>query len=432
MGWIASFFVALLTGVVSLFMGAFIGERCVRWYRISSFEGGSGYFMIAIALLGGIAGFVLSLITCRIVAGSAEPGFLKGLGYSMGLAVGIASVVLLLARLNGDIPPEIDGQELTLEVEVRLPVQDQAKPVATKDKDYIWFTSINSLSHVSRGQRHAILNVEKARHEGGRWIIPASVFLFTQRGDRGLSAYMNGVEIGGFIIPLPARPGREYLEWSRWLPVALNGTEPWPDDRVSYRFRVALIVPPPPAPDPEDEETAAYQQLTPEAPLAEWLQYLRPDIAMTRFNEIMDQVNRRPDELVELIRSDEEETRERALFAVTAMRPITEGVRDAVLAEAKNVADGVRRFNTLAEDDPDFYNLALTLRSRFSYWHRAWWSVHLALKLDGAPPVKEILDLAEVRAKDTSMSEIVANATAHLEGVEKLKSSSEDTRPESK
>src|ERR1043166_8226881 len=97
MSWISSVVVALLTGGLALFVAGCVAGACVSWYRISGFEGGSGYFMGAIALLGGIAGMFIGLITSRLVAASPAPGFFKSLGLSWGIVLGIAGVATLIA-----------------------------------------------------------------------------------------------------------------------------------------------------------------------------------------------------------------------------------------------------------------------------------------------------------------------------------------------
>jgi hypothetical protein len=43
----------------------------------------------------------------------------------------------------------------------------------------------------------------------------------------------------GFIVPLPAYPGKDYLQWSEWGPHARAGEPPLPDG-VTYRFKVVL------------------------------------------------------------------------------------------------------------------------------------------------------------------------------------------------
>ena len=121
MSWPSSFFVAVLTGVVGLLVSGVIASLAASWYRVPSFEAQSAAFMVSLAILGLIGGFVIGLVTSRVVAGGADPGFLKALGTSQGVLLGIIAVVGVTARLLSDVPPTIDGEALMLTVEVRWP-----------------------------------------------------------------------------------------------------------------------------------------------------------------------------------------------------------------------------------------------------------------------------------------------------------------------
>src|SRR5438128_3134474 len=104
MSWIASVFVAVLTGTLALFVAGFIGALTARWFHISSFEGGAGYHMLAIAILGGMVGVLLGFIISRLAGGPSASGFFKGLGYAWGavLVIGAVStgICFLLAEIS--------------------------------------------------------------------------------------------------------------------------------------------------------------------------------------------------------------------------------------------------------------------------------------------------------------------------------------------
>ena len=51
MHWLAIIFFGLLTGLIGAVYGGFIANLSVTWLRISSFEGGSGYFVVFMILL---------------------------------------------------------------------------------------------------------------------------------------------------------------------------------------------------------------------------------------------------------------------------------------------------------------------------------------------------------------------------------------------
>jgi hypothetical protein len=160
-----------------------------------------------------------------------------------------------------------------------------------------------------------------------------------------------------------------------------------------------------------------FAALKPEAPLSDWLAFFEPRAPEQRLTAIATVAHQRPAELAQLIRSPDSRLREPALSAVEWFTQVPPEVSEAVLAEGRAVATGVRRFNEMKTDETGFREVQVELRTRFSYWRHAWWRVHQITGVDGRPPVQEILDLALVRAKDTSMDEIVINARAHLDGL---------------
>ncbi|MEI9863515.1 MAG: hypothetical protein WDN00_02965 [Limisphaerales bacterium] len=207
-------------------------------------RGGSGYAVVFAALGGGIAGLIIGLVAARLVAAGVSPGFLKGLGYAWGAILVLSVVVVTICWALADIPPTIDGQELTLEVELRLPV-GETNPAITGES----YLDLNSIqNHRQRNSWRGELRPADAKLVDGRWTIPGSVFLYTGRGERALGISLDGKSQTGFLVPLPARPGKEFEQWSDWLPRFMAKDRPWPDTKMSYRFRVQKIQPPPPAP----------------------------------------------------------------------------------------------------------------------------------------------------------------------------------------
>jgi len=111
MHWLLYFAISLITAGLGLVGGGWIGSVCVRWYRISSFEGGSGYFVIGIALLGALVGLVTGLITAGILAPVTGADYLRSAGWSALAALGLAVIVLALCWVFADIRPTIDTTE---------------------------------------------------------------------------------------------------------------------------------------------------------------------------------------------------------------------------------------------------------------------------------------------------------------------------------
>lgn len=236
MGWFRSFLVALITGILSLFASGYVADLAVTWYQISSFEGGAGYFVVFMALVGGAAGFVVGLISSRAVAARPRPGFLKSLAFSCATVAVLLAVVSGVARLLADVPPEIDGEALFLLVELRWPGRaDVPAPSALQGVGYVRLGTANGT--VVRKQEDGPLFLDSARQVDGRWVVPGVVSVFTSRGQAVLDVGAGATSLGGFIVPLPAHPTSAQFAWSDWLPHASPGAPTLPD-QFTYRFKV--------------------------------------------------------------------------------------------------------------------------------------------------------------------------------------------------
>ncbi len=104
-------------------------------------------------------------------------------------------------------------------VEFRFPdtIESATEPTSTGN----WQFTFSSLAGFeSRRTEEGKILHEAARLEGKRWIVPAEVELFTERGKRCVMlAQRDATEVTSFLLPLPRRPGKEYEEWSQWLPL---------------------------------------------------------------------------------------------------------------------------------------------------------------------------------------------------------------------
>ena len=283
MSWLSSFFIAVLTAVVAAIAGGFVGEGCVGWYDVPMREGQSAYTVIAIGLLGGIAGFFVGLVLSRFVGGNGTAGFFKGFAASAGAALVLAGAGGLVAWQLADIPPTINGHKLDLVVEIRLPAgAPQPFPDGPALK-YLEIISSYSFTHKYRARSSGTLQVADAKLVDGRWVVPGSVFIFTARGERSVDVSTSEHEAVGFELEFPKHPTAKYKQWSEWLPRILDG-KPWPDTMISYRFRIEEILPPP---DPAVVAEAEFAALTPDSPLDKWLSFLTEVMAGDRERAIL-------------------------------------------------------------------------------------------------------------------------------------------------
>ncbi len=235
MTWLSSIFVAVLTAAVSCVASFLVASLAVGWYRISSFEGGSSYWVISIALGGLIAGLILGLIVARVVAAGAQPSVLKALGFSLLLVLGINGAVGAVSRVLADVPPTLGGEELMLLVELRWPASQQTSPALDTIPHRVELRAL--AGNTLRVSKAGPLWMEDARREDGRWVVPGAVEVFTERGTRVFTVEPKLGAMQGFTVPLDARPGAKYLAWSAWMPSESAGVSQFTGG-MTYRFKV--------------------------------------------------------------------------------------------------------------------------------------------------------------------------------------------------
>jgi len=237
MSWSSSIFVGILTAVVGLFVSAYVAYLAVGWYRIPSFEAGSAAFTVLLAIAGLVGGFLIGLITSRVIASGAEPGFFKALGISQGILLGVVVVVGGTARLLADVPPELNGEVLMLSVEVRWPAGHTESPATLPGDPFIRLGSVTRASNTQRASSRGPLYTQDAHLVDGRWVVPGTVDIFTTRGRFVLDVVLDSSTNHGFLLPLSGAPGKKDLAWTEWYPHARPGGPPLPNG-FTYRYRV--------------------------------------------------------------------------------------------------------------------------------------------------------------------------------------------------
>jgi hypothetical protein len=236
MSWLYTVLSSVLAGVLGLLAAGFIANKCVSWYSISSREGQSGYFVIITALAGGIGSFLLGLIASRVAAAiwpQTWPAFVA----PPALVCVLALLALWTSRARADIPPEIDGKPLELEIELRSPPASVAPMPATADSFEL--VSLPSYSRTARARQEGKIVWTSLRRQEDRWFMTCTADLFTSRGKRIVLVNLGGMS-QGFEVPVGANPSRSALAWSDWLP------RPRPDGKpavntLTYRFRVRPV-----------------------------------------------------------------------------------------------------------------------------------------------------------------------------------------------
>ena len=417
MKWLASFGIALLTAPLGGVAGYYVAERCIDWFSISSFEGGSGYFAVFLTLLGIVVGFVLGLVVSRGFAGS-DPTFLVALGRSAAAVAGITATVLGIARLNAHVPPQLDGSGVQLELEVRMPAGWQPDGKARADENQLYLTAL------APGKRMAsspgALPWSESTFENGRWTLRPSVSVFTTRGERLVDMHV-GKEYVGIVVPLPPRPSAKYLAWSEWRTAGITQPVDGPPlTGYEYRFRIrksselAAIARTEEAERLATEERA-YAALTDDSPLETWVRHANFDAPEDRKARAYATLGRRFADFPRLAESTDAELLTVAGYALDNLQPMPADGRAAMLALGRALPGRVARYLAENPEGEEDLKQAVGLQRLVQAWVRRWaleWPEAVA---EIRPELQALLREASRRESAEPMREIVYTAKHALE-----------------
>ena len=329
MSWPLTLLFGLLTGFAGAFYGAFMAERSVRWLRISSFEGGSGYFVVFMILLAFIGSTITGVIVCRMAGGG---GILQGFGAALATVFLLISLIGALARAQREVEPLVGGEPIDVAVEVRFPPGAERPAVEPERRGYVALQSGRKPS-----SRLSYLELAAVREENGRWIVPTAVPVHVSEGGRILSVMWEG-ETQFFTTPIPARPVALDADWSPWLApylgnLAAPASEPLP--------------PPPPA----HHVLPADDALT-----DEWLAGTALDVPAEVAAHALRVAHQRPDfvpALIARIRSADPIVARDAMYRVGEMEPPPTEAGEAVRERAAEVVRIAEAIDPAAEDSRD-------------------------------------------------------------------------------
>lgn len=241
MSWAVTFvagIIGMLAGAVGMFP---IASACVRWYRISSFEGGSGYFVVGLSILGAIGGFVLSVIAARLAYSFIGPQWYSQIGVSLSAVVAALAMVLTLSYGGVDRIPKLDGESIDSVWEIRLPADGADEFVPSGDPrnwpdEELRLELVSVTNHRPRGSHTAEFDRNAFRQENGQWIIVARVPLFTSKGEFCVNLTLGGRD-DGFWPAMRPSPSPNYLQWSTWTRTNKGSNKPDDNAAVMYRFK---------------------------------------------------------------------------------------------------------------------------------------------------------------------------------------------------
>jgi hypothetical protein len=218
-----------------------------------------------------------------------------------------------------------------------------------------------------------------------------------------------GAPEAGFLLNLPARPGRRFENWSEWLPQAADG-QPWPPDQMSYRYRVQKQSPPAPHPTQEEIEAEAaaaeeedFAGIPPDAPFDKWLPYLEKAAQKDRaLSNIVSRPNLAKELEILALGEDADRAGTALRFMASHPNPTAEFIAP-VLAAGRDIAERIRKFNaTTVEADPS-YEGAAEVSIRFHGWMEAVRTLRTKAGGDFTAELKAILELSRARRDSHAM-----------------------------
>jgi len=363
MSWFVSILVGLVMAAFGALYGGFMANAAVKWLRISSFEGGSGYFVVFLGLGGLIAGLVLGIVVSRYLGGPGWAGFGKALGWSVLVVGGGISVLGGVAWLSEEREPLIAGQPIDLVIELSAPAELEAQVRGQPSVAYVVLFG-------GKGTGQADLDLDRSRQEDGRWIVGARIAIGNASSDRMLGAALRVVKEQYWDLPLPGKPAL-MPQWSEWMRTPFYGdrSTPPPDAAYAMRYRIEhRPEPSPPSPPEPPQPTAAelkaqaFKALKPDAPTEEWLAFTGLDVDFEIRKAATAELTKRADlgpKLAARIGSEDPVVARDAMYLVGEMHPPPAEVADAVRAWVRKVVSIAEAIDPAAEDSRDrLYELA--------------------------------------------------------------------------
>lgn len=232
--------IGLVTAIAGMFLAIFTADYLTNLHHVANMEGQRGMMVIFVfAPLGLIVGFIVGLVVDLGTRWPGFVGFIKAQGLSILIACVLAGVVSGVLYFTADKPPKIDGKELTLDFEFRLPAAIQ---LPAELSEY----SLSASLYANGGQnRVAPIDPKSIRKEENNTIVAGTIPIVSHAANRELLASIGNVEGGSQFIPLklPAAPGKENEAWSDWMFATQHADlTPVPDpERIAVRYRVRPI-----------------------------------------------------------------------------------------------------------------------------------------------------------------------------------------------
>jgi len=239
MSWKIALVVALLNAIITAVVTIPVADRVTKAHGVSDFEGGRG-MAIAFVLIpaGFIGGFLLGLLGTKLAHATEWLQFWKAAGISIGLGQLALFSIAGLSLLSIPRPPLLQGNNLSLEVEVHVPLARINEELRQPGKIRL------SLYAGPKDNHYARIDTADLREENGHLIVPAVASLNSRSYQRSISFHLGDDLWFSTEIDLAASPKEEDKAWTALQAMRvthLNGFDDAPSG-IFLRYRVVDTV----------------------------------------------------------------------------------------------------------------------------------------------------------------------------------------------
>ena len=209
MNIIIAILAGLAGGALGLAVGAGAGSLLAASLKITSREGAAGYFVVLIALVGGVLGFLVAAALTFRWRGTGGVGAIAGNTLLSGVAVvALVAGCIALYAFTAELP--FSGGSPRLTYEIKLP-----EGVATPD-------NVNTYSlelHTPKYRPAGYISSDEKRLDGGRAVLTGEVELSSKTSSRLLVLTVPGGDQKLYRVRIPRDPTwgfGDHKQWSAW------------------------------------------------------------------------------------------------------------------------------------------------------------------------------------------------------------------------
>jgi hypothetical protein len=235
-----AFGIAILSGLIGMLLAFFAAERLTRLYHVSDFEGARAYAVVFLfAPAGFITGFVLGFFGGVVFRWPGFAGYLKTQGLAVAGTVCFIGIISGISWLRADHTPHINGKNIALEFEVKIPPTIQLPAELNSHNLGVSFYASR------RDYRPAEIDFSAIKKSDAATIVPGSAILMSRSADRELLAWYGEISKPAQVInlvDLPPAPRAPSEDWSNWI-----GATHYADlkeipeaERMSARWRLRI------------------------------------------------------------------------------------------------------------------------------------------------------------------------------------------------